>query len=193
MVAAAHSGEHGGAPRNGGRLPEAAPASRCDRPAAGAAAAGKTGQRGDHRLWRWQNRPSIPAKRPIRLDAKPANGVITDLGAELTARRPQTPEPQPGRSPPPAPVCRIAKRSNWGCPVAATPWPSGRIWWTPAASPAAIRASGASSRKLRGSHVPEARAVIVTAPGEEAQVDYGAGPMVRDPQSGKYRRTDCSC
>jgi hypothetical protein len=30
--------------------------------------------------------------------------------------------------------------------------------------------------------------VIETAPGEEAQVDYGDGPMVRDPQSGKYRR-----
>ena len=44
-------------------------------------------------------------------------------------------------------------------------------------------------RKLRGTQVPQARAVIVTAPGEEAQVDYGTGPMVRDPQSGKYRRT----
>ncbi len=43
--------------------------------------------------------------------------------------------------------------------------------------------------RLRGSPVPEARPVIVTAPGEEAQVDYGTGPMVRDPQSGKYRRT----
>jgi transposase len=31
--------------------------------------------------------------------------------------------------------------------------------------------------------------VIETAPGEEAQVDYGTGPMVRDTQSGKYRRT----
>jgi len=29
--------------------------------------------------------------------------------------------------------------------------------------------------------------VIETAPGEEAQVDYGTGPMVRDPQTGKYR------
>ena len=28
-----------------------------------------------------------------------------------------------------------------------------------------------------------------TAPGEEAQVDYGQGAMVRDPQTGKYRRT----
>ena len=44
-------------------------------------------------------------------------------------------------------------------------------------------------RKLRGSQVPQARVVIVTAPGEEAQVDYGTGPMVRDPQSGRYRRT----
>jgi len=44
-------------------------------------------------------------------------------------------------------------------------------------------------RKLRGSPSPAARAVILTAPGEEAQVDYGSGPMVRDPHSGKYRRT----
>jgi transposase len=45
------------------------------------------------------------------------------------------------------------------------------------------------TRKLRGSQTPEARVVIQTAPGEEAQVDYGTGPMVRDPLSGKYRRT----
>lgn len=44
-------------------------------------------------------------------------------------------------------------------------------------------------RKLRGTQAPEARAVILTSPGEEGQVDYGAGPMVRDPNSGKYRRT----
>jgi transposase len=44
-------------------------------------------------------------------------------------------------------------------------------------------------RKLRGSSTPEARVVIETEPGEEAQVDYGSGPMVRDPQTGKYRRT----
>jgi hypothetical protein len=36
---------------------------------------------------------------------------------------------------------------------------------------------------------PEARVVIDTPPGEEAQVDYGCGPMVRDSQTGKYRRT----
>jgi transposase len=44
-------------------------------------------------------------------------------------------------------------------------------------------------RKLQISVSPEARAVIETAPGEEGQVDYGSGPMVRDSQTGKYRRT----
>ncbi len=43
--------------------------------------------------------------------------------------------------------------------------------------------------KLRGAQLPQARAVILTAPGEEGQVDYGSGPMVREPKSGKYRRT----
>jgi len=43
--------------------------------------------------------------------------------------------------------------------------------------------------KLRGAVLPEARAIIQTAPGEECQVDYGTGPMVRDPDTGKYRRT----
>ena len=42
---------------------------------------------------------------------------------------------------------------------------------------------------LRGATPAEARVVITTAPGEEAQVDYGEGPMVRHPTTGKYRRT----
>ena len=42
---------------------------------------------------------------------------------------------------------------------------------------------------LRDTSSPEARVVITTAPGEEGQVDYGDGPMVRHPQTGKYRRT----
>jgi len=43
--------------------------------------------------------------------------------------------------------------------------------------------------KLRGVTVPEARVVIPTEPGQEGQVDYGEGPMVRWPETGKYRRT----
>jgi transposase len=44
-------------------------------------------------------------------------------------------------------------------------------------------------RQLRGGAPVDARVVITTAPGEECQVDYGEGPMVRHPQTGKYRRT----
>jgi DNA replication protein DnaC len=44
-------------------------------------------------------------------------------------------------------------------------------------------------RTPRGAASPEPRAIIQTAPGEECQVDYGTGPMVRDPVSGNYRRT----
>jgi transposase len=43
--------------------------------------------------------------------------------------------------------------------------------------------------KLRGAAPVEARVVIRTAIGEEGQVDYGDGPMVRHPATGKYRRT----
>ena len=43
--------------------------------------------------------------------------------------------------------------------------------------------------KLRGSKPADARVVITTDPGAEAQVDYGGdGPMVRDAGTGKYRR-----
>jgi transposase len=43
--------------------------------------------------------------------------------------------------------------------------------------------------KLREEAPRDAHPVIETAPGEEGQVDYGDGPMVRYPASGKYRRT----
>ena len=42
---------------------------------------------------------------------------------------------------------------------------------------------------LRGCAPQDARVVITTEPGEEGQVDYGDGPMVRHPKTGKYRRT----
>lgn len=46
--------------------------------------------------------------------------------------------------------------------------------------------------KLQGPSATPARAVITTPPGEEGQVDYGSGPMVRDPHSGRYRARACS-
>lgn len=42
---------------------------------------------------------------------------------------------------------------------------------------------------VRGAITPEPFGIIATDPGEEAQVDYGEGPMVRAPETGKYRRT----
>src|ERR1700756_3897938 len=44
-------------------------------------------------------------------------------------------------------------------------------------------------RKLAGCKLPQAAGIILTEPGEEGQVDYGSGPLVRHPQTGKYRRT----
>jgi transposase len=43
-------------------------------------------------------------------------------------------------------------------------------------------------RQLRGRRTPAAVGRIETSAGEEGQVDYGDGPMVRDPNTGKYRR-----
>lgn len=43
-------------------------------------------------------------------------------------------------------------------------------------------------QRLRATHTPSACPVIETPPGQEAQVDYGEGPMIRDSATGKYRR-----
>ena len=43
-------------------------------------------------------------------------------------------------------------------------------------------------RGLRGDGHVEACGVILTEPGQEGQVDYGDGPMVRDAATGAYRR-----
>ncbi len=44
-------------------------------------------------------------------------------------------------------------------------------------------------RRLSGGRIREAHPRFETEPGEEVQVDYGTGPMVRDPKTGRYRRT----
>jgi transposase len=45
-------------------------------------------------------------------------------------------------------------------------------------------------RRLKAEGRPQPPSGIIrTGPGEEAQVDYGQGPMVRDPSTGQYRRT----
>ena len=69
------------------------------------------------------------------------------------------------------------------------PWRSGRTWSPTTVSAAPTTPSSVSFANCADSKQPEAVGIILTGPGEEAQVDYGTGPMVRDPQTGKYRRT----
>jgi transposase len=114
--------------------------------------------------------------------AKPAIEVSTDSGAEKPPR-------QPSRSPS-ASACEPYRE------VVEAELAKGRnamAIWQDLVDGHGFAGRYASVkrfvRKLCGSPAPEARVVIETAPGEEAQVDYGTGPMVRDPESGKYRRT----
>jgi transposase len=119
--------------------------------------------------------------------AKPAIEVITDSGSESVTIT--VPEPEPVRSSS-ASACEpyrevIERWLSQGRNAMA-------IWQDLVDSHGFIAGYQSVQRfigKLRGSATPEARAVIETAPGEEAQVDYGSGPMVRDPHTGKYRRT----
>jgi transposase len=121
--------------------------------------------------------------RPGEGKTKPAitNGVSTDP--------PATPWPPPGRAPC-ASACEpyrelIVEALGRGRNAMAI--------WQDLVDDHGFAARYASVRRfvcqLRGRMPVEARAVITTAPGEEAQVDYGDGPMVRHPQTGKYRRT----
>jgi transposase len=115
--------------------------------------------------------------------------VTTDFGGESTGDAPEKAEPKSGRSPS-ASACEpyvetieggLAKGRN------------AKAIWQDLVDVFGFAGGYQSVKrfihKLRGQPSPEACAVIETAPGEELQVDYGAGPMVRDEQTGKYRRT----
>ena len=168
--------------------------------------AGKTGQRGDHRLWRGKtghrgdSRPTptaTPTPTPktfLRREkqkptSKPANEVITDSEVITTEPSNQTKWLSAARSQRQCLRAVPGSHRAWGSAGAAMPWRSGRTWCPSTASPAATRACSASCASCVERKRPKPACVIVTAPGEEAQVDYGTGPMVRDPESGKYRRT----
>jgi transposase len=121
--------------------------------------------------------------------AKPANEVITDFGADLAVGAAAPPEPQPGRSPSASACAAYREAIELGLARGR----NAMAIWQDLVDTCGFTAGYQSVRrfvgKLRGSPLREACGVIETAPGEEAQVDYGTGPMVRDPRSGKYRRT----
>ena len=130
--------------------------------------------------------PRPTAETPER---KPAIEVITDSEQESPASAPLKGEAKPGRSPA-ASAC-IAHRD--AIEIGLSRGRNAMAIWQDLVDTCGFAAGYQSVRrfvrKLEADSSPEARVVIETAPGEEAQVDYGEGPMVRDPHSGKYRRT----
>src|SRR5271157_1369439 len=142
----------------------------------------KTGQSarpGDHRPEAPQTGQRGDTDSP---PAKPASGageVTTDSGGE-------TPAPQPGRSPS-ASACEAYREA---IEAGLSKGRNAKAIWQDLVDAYGF-AGGYQSvkrfiRKFRGKQSPVACAVIETAPGEEVQVDYGTGPMVRDAPSGKY-------
>jgi transposase len=123
---------------------------------------------------------------------KPASGIIevtTDPGGQVAGETSIKPEPQPVRSPS-ASACEAHREA---IEVGLSRGRNAKAIWQDLVDACGFSGGYQSVkrfvRKFRGKQSPEAFAVIETAPGEEAQVDYGTGPMVRDARSGKYRRT----
>jgi len=141
----------------------------------------------------------IPAKPASREDgvitdptcAKPASPseVITDSGGESATLAEAKPDPRPGRSPS-ASACGPYRDV---IELGLSRGRNAMAIWQELVDTCGFAGGYQSVRRfvsrLHGSQHLEACAVIETPPGEESQVDYGEGPMVRDPQSGKYRRT----
>jgi len=119
--------------------------------------------------------------------AKPANenAVTTGFGVELSDSEHESPQPVPSTS-----LCEPFRDA---VELGLSQGRNAMGIWQDLVSESGFNGGYQTVkrfvRKLRGNQPPQPRAVIITAPGEESQVDYGTGPMVRDPQTGKYRRT----
>jgi transposase len=148
------------------------------------------------------NPENLSTKGKAKATSKPANEVITDSEVITDLNLPQRDEvdalaPETGRgqaaSPQPSPRASACEPYQDAIELGLSRGRNARAIWQDLVSEYAFASSYQSVqrfvRKRRGTQTPEARVVIVTAPGQEAQVDYGTGPMVRDPESHKYRRT----
>ena len=129
-----------------------------------------------------------------RTPAKPANEVSPDSAASAGQNRPTVspdsgPVPSPGRSPtgsacePYFDFIELSLSKGRNAKAIYQDLVDGHGF------PGRYASVKRFVRQLRGQPSQPACAVIVTPPGEEAQADYGAGPMVRDPRTGRYRRT----
>src|SRR5215469_7302654 len=130
------------------------------------------------------NPENLPPKGKATAISKPAIEVITDFGVGLSGKGPgNTKASSASRCEPYREIIELGLSRDRNAMAI----------WQDLVSDFGFKSGYQSVRrfacKLRGAQLPQARAVILTAPGEEGQVDYGSGPMVRDPNSGKYRRT----
>ncbi len=150
-----------------------------------------------------------------RRAAKPANEVTTDLEPSQSANQALL---EPANSKPGNEVTTDSRPTNPGHEVTARPSGSrsvsncepyreviesalnrGRnamaIWQDLVTEHGFDRSYQSVKRfvnKLRPAELLQARSVIVTAPGEEAQVDYGTGLMVRDRKAASTAARGCS-
>ncbi len=139
------------------------------------------------RAARHRRPPPKPASRVSTDLANPASEVSTDPGP-LPPGLPAWP-PSPSR----APTASACEPYRELIELAVGRGRNAMAIWQDLVDQHGFPARYASVRrfvvKLRGQRAPEAHPIIVTAPGEEGQVDYGDGPMVRHPVTRKYRRT----
>jgi len=128
---------------------------------------------------RWGKAPPKPAIE-TSTDSNPAQQTSTDPGSST---------PAPGRSPQ-ASACEPYRER---IELAVGQGRNAMVIWQDLVDDHGFAARYASVQRfvktLRAQRSPEAHPVITTPPGEEGQVDYGDGPMVRHPETGKYRRT----
>jgi transposase len=131
------------------------------------------------------NPENLSTRGKAKANSKPAIAVITDFGVGLSDK-----EPENSKGVGSASTCEPYREI---IELGLSRDRNAMAIWQDLVSDYGFQGGYQSVRrfafKLRGAQVPQARAVILTAPGEEGQVDYGSGPMVREPQSNKYRRT----
>ena len=125
-----------------------------------------------------------------RRPPKPASPVSTDPAALPPGLVDPSPWPPPSSRAPSASACEPYREL---IELALSRGRNAMAIWQDLVDLHGFPARYASVRRfvgtLRGQRPADAHPVIVTAPGEEGQVDYGDGPMVRHPVTRKYRRT----
>src|SRR5437773_1129070 len=139
---------------------------------------------------RWGHPPAKPAIEVSTDLPNPASELSTDPGRRTLALTEPRAVPPPGSRAPTASACEPYREL---IELALGRGRNAMAIWQDLVDQHHFSGRYASVRrfvvKLRGQRTAEAHPIIVTAPGEEGQVDYGEGPMVRHPVTGKYRRT----